>query len=271
MHIWIQKPNKMSLNIIAPSGEESGFIVPNIESRDTRIFYLINTKVEIRSYDPESFTGHQLFILNFSEIKPGIWIIKLRGEYITDGRYDIWLQDKYILPEGTKFLNPNPYNTLTIPSTAKNLITVAYYNGLNNSLVSASGKGFNTNGLINPDIATEGINILTTSSGSNNISKVSGSSAASAIVAGACALLLQWGIVDKNNLSMYSIKLRSLLIYSADRDDIYEYPNEDLGYGRLNLLEVFKVLGGNYRVNKDMLEYLIGNLYIRIPNDIIRN
>ncbi|WP_097034085.1 S8 family peptidase [Clostridium tertium] len=271
MHIWIQKPNKMSLNIIAPSGEESGFIVPNIESRDTRIFYLINTKVEIRSYDPESFTGHQLFILNFSEIKPGIWMIKLRGEYITDGRYDIWLQDKYILPEGTKFLNPNPYNTLTIPSTAKNLITVAYYNGLNNSLVSASGKGFNTNGLINPDIATEGINILTTSSGSNNISKVSGSSAASAIVAGACALLLQWGIVDKNNLSMYSIKLRSLLIYSADRDDIYEYPNEDLGYGRLNLLEVFKVLGGNYRVNKDMLEYLIGNLYIRIPNDIIRN
>ena len=112
---------------------------------------------------------------------------------------------------------------------------------------------------------------MTTSSGSNNISKVSGSSAAASIVAGACALLLQWGIVDKNNLSMYSIKLRSLLIYSADRDDIYEYPNEDLGYGRLNLLEVFKVLGGNYRVNNDMLEYLIGNLYIRIPNDIIRN
>ncbi len=113
--------------------KETGFIVPNIESRDTRIFYLINTKVEIRAYDPESFTGHQLFILNFSEIKSGIWMIRLRGEYITNGRYDIWLQDKYTLPEGTKFLNPNPYNTLTIPSTAKNLITVAYYNGVNNS------------------------------------------------------------------------------------------------------------------------------------------
>ncbi len=24
MHIWIQKPNKMSLNIIAPSGERNG-------------------------------------------------------------------------------------------------------------------------------------------------------------------------------------------------------------------------------------------------------
>lgn len=270
LHVWIQRPNKMALNIVAPSGEESGFINPNIKARDNRAFYLINTKVEIICYDPESYTGHQLFILNFTDIKPGIWTIKMRGQYIANGRYDIWLPDKRLLPGGTKFLNSNPDNTLTIPSTAKNLITVAYYDGTNNSLVSSSGRGFNTNGLINPDISTEGINILTISAGSDNVTKVSGSSAATAIVVGVCALLIQWAISDGNDLSMYSIKLRSLLIYSADRDSMYEYPNESLGYGKLNLQEIFKILGGNYRINKD-IEYLIGNLFIRIPNDIINN
>ena len=269
LQVWINKPNKMSLNIIAPTGEESGFIRPNIQSLDKRQFYLLNTGVEIRCYDPESFTGHQLFALDFKGIKRGIWKIVLRGEYVTNGRYDIWLIDKRLLPEGTKFLNPNPYNTLTIPSTAGNVITVAYYDGSKKSIVASSGKGFNTNYLINPDIATEGINILTVSPGSDNISKVSGSSAATAIVAGACALLLQWGIVDGNDLALYSIRLRSLLIYSASREDIYEYPNENLGYGKLNLQDVFRILGGNYRGDSNYLEYIIGGLFVRVSKEII--
>lgn len=271
LQVWIKRPNKMSLNIIAPTGEESGFITPNIESKDKRQFYLLNTEVEIRGYDPESFTGHQLFIIDFKDIKRGVWKIRLRGEYITDGRYDIWLTDKRLLPEGTKFLNPNPYNTLTIPSTAGNLITVAYYDGTTKSIVASSGKGFNTNYLINPDITTEGINILTVSSGSDNIAKVSGSSAATAIVAGACALLLQWGIVDGNDTSLYSTKMRSLLIYSADREDIYEYPNENLGYGKLDLQDVFRVLGGNYRSNNSYLEYKAGKLFVRVSREIINS
>ena len=271
LELWIKKPNKMSLNIISPNGDETGYIRPNIESKDFRQFYLLNTKVEIRCYDPESFTGHQLFVVNFIDIKPGIWNISLRGEYITDGRYDIWLKDKSLLPEGTKFLDPNPYNTLTIPSTAANVITVSYYDGITKSIMASSGKGFNVNWLINPDIATEGVNILTILAGSDSVTKVSGSSAAAAIVAGACALLLQWGIVDGNDASLYSIKLRSLLIYSADRDEIYEYPNEELGYGRLNLNDVFRILSGNYRSNIGYLEYNIGSLFIRIPDDLIND
>ena len=59
-----------------------------------------------------------------------------------------------------------------------------------------SGRGYNVDGLINPDITTGGVNILTTIPG-GNIQAVSGSSVATAIVAGVCLLILQWGIVDK--------------------------------------------------------------------------
>lgn len=269
LEVWIRSPNRMELNITSPNGEESGYIRPNLYTNDTRQFYLSNTRVNIIGHDPESFSGNQLFILNFEDIKPGIWKISLRGEYVIDGRYDIWLEDKSLLPEGTKFLNPNPYNTLTIPSTAIGVITVAYYNGITNSIVASSGKGFNTNLSVNPDITTDGINILSVSVGSDVEKKVSGSSAATAIIAGVCALLLQWGRVNGNDTSLYPVKLRSLLIYSANREELYQYPNETLGYGTLNLLEVFSVMSGNYRSDSECLEYYIGSMFVRIPQELI--
>ena len=264
-YIWIQKPDKMSLNIIDPAGEETGFLNSKIYSIESKDFYLLNTHLEIRGYDPENFTGHQVFILSFTDIKSGIWKIRLRGEYITRGRYDIWLPDKSLLPEGTRFLKVNPYTTLTIPATANKVITVAYYDSINNSIVASSGKGFNSNYIINPDLAADGIDILTTSGADNNIVQVSGSSAATAIVAGAACLLAQWQLMDKKYSGLYSIKLRSLLIYSAKRERNYVYPNEDLGYGKLNLADVFTVIGGRYRNNEEYIEYYINNLFIRYP------
>lgn len=267
-YIWIQRPNRMVLNIISPTGETTDFIIGGLESVQKRTFILLNTKLTITNYDPDPYTGHQVFYLDFEDMKPGIWRIQLIGEYIVTGRYDIWLPPKIILPEGTRFLNSNPSTTLTVPSTAPKVITVAYINNIQNSLMSSSGKGFNSNGLLNPDIATAGVNILTTSN-SNQVTTASGSSAATAIVCGVCALLLQWSILQKNDTTMYTTKMRSYLIYSAYRLPIYEYPNQDIGYGLLNLLNIFNILGGNFRsnlINEDeFIEYYINNLFIRMP------
>ncbi len=48
-----------------------------------------------------------------------------------------------------------------VPSTARYIISVAYYNSQTQSLLAESGKGFNINGWINPDITTAGKDILT--------------------------------------------------------------------------------------------------------------
>ena len=137
-YVWVQKPDEMSISVIDPAGEDTGFYNPKIYSIERKDFYLLNTQLEIRGYNPENFTGHQIFILNFNNIKNGVWKIRLRGDYITRGRYDIWLPDKKLLPEGTKFLKVDPYTTLTIPSTARSVVTVAYYNSNNNSIVASS-------------------------------------------------------------------------------------------------------------------------------------
>ncbi|MEG0295891.1 MAG: S8 family peptidase [Clostridium sp.] len=269
LYIWVQKPNRMSLNIVSPSGENSGDFIPNIFSIEQRKFYLTNTSVLVKCSDPENLTGHQLFTLVFTNINPGTWQFRLKGMFVTNGRFDIWLPSKLLLPEGTKFLNSSPYNTLTVPSTAENVITVAYYNGISGAIMGESGKGYNTNQLINPDITTVGTNVLTTSLDRSSVSVVSGSSVATAIVSGTCALLLQWGIVDGNDLTLYSTKMRSLLIYGADRDRNEDYPNEDTGYGKLNLYNIFNIIEGNYRTVVRGYQEKNKKIFFRIPEQFI--
>ena len=283
--IWVRRPNVASINVISPTGEASSIIEAKIGKLQPIKFVFLDTKMTVRYYNPEHFTGHEVINITFEDIKPGIWSFNIIGHYIIDGRYDIWLPPKSTLPENTIFLEPDPFNTLTMPSEAVNVVTVAYY-GQNNSLIAASGKGFNTNELINPDIATIGINILTTKP-SGGVTTFSGSSAATAIVAGACALLLQWGIINGNDRTMYTKKIRSYLLYGANRNQLNRYPNREVGYGDFDLLGTFNIISRTYmrknetrsinnlnkkniRQNCEFIEYYINNLFIRIPDKIGR-
>ncbi|EJT6476453.1 S8 family peptidase [Clostridium perfringens] len=270
---WIQRPNIMSLNIKSPSGEESSFIDAKIFLERSFKFILTDTSVNINYYVPDTFTGNELIYVEFKDIKPGIWTFELRGDYITNGRYDVWLAPSSLLPENTKFLSPNPLNTLMVPSTARYIITVAYYNSQTQSLLAESGKGFNINGWINPDITTAGKDILTIFPG-DRVGRMSGSSPATAIVAGVCVLLFQWGIINGNDRTMNSSKLRSYLIYGATRIPGQTYPNEYTGYGYLDLYEIFKniiaVPLAHYRstkINEDYTEYYCGRMLISVPCD----
>ena len=272
--IWVLKPNRASLNVISPNGEASNFIKSKINETESINFVFFNTEMTIKYYIPEHFTGHEVIAVNFTNIKAGIWTIQLRGDYITDGKYHIWLPPQKTLPEDTKFLQSDPFVTLTIPSTARKVATVAYY-GNDNALVAASGKGYNTRDLVlNPDIATIGTNILTTKP-SGGVTTVSGSSVATAIVAGACALLLQWGIVNGNDKTMYSTKVVVYLIHGADRSNTsYKYPSREIGYGFFDLLGTFDIISRSYRsyrsykemfIDNNFIEYYVKKLFIRIP------
>lgn len=269
IYIWIQRPNAASISIISPTGEASKVIEAKHNNSESIKFVFVDTSLKIQYFTPDHYTGDEVILLMFSNMKPGIWIFELFGTYITNGRFDIWLPPKITLPEGTEFLEPDPTTTLTIPSAASNVITISYLSE-NSSIIPSSGKGFNTDGRINPNVATIGMRILTTKPG-GGITTLSGSSAATAIVAGGCALLMQWGIIFGNDPSLYTRKINSYLYYGAKRNKNIEYPNRDVGYGEFNLLGTFNAISGIYRniydsrINPDYIEYNINNLFIRRP------
>lgn len=263
--IWIRKPNKMSLNVISPSGQSTKFITSKLYKSETFSFVYEATKLTLKFYVPDNVTGNQVIILTFTDIKPGIWKLQLKGEYIADGRYDIWLPPAITLPEGTKFLNSDPEVTLSLPSSSKKIVSVGYYDQESDSIVGKSGNGFPLNTYIKPDIAAPGVNILTTSL-SNKTTTVSGASVAAAITSGVCALLLQWGIVERNDLTMYASKIISYLIAGASRKPFDIYPNAHWGYGKLDFLGTINALSGTRNLesqNNFDLEYSLNNMLLR--------
>ena len=76
----------------------------------------------------------------------------------------------------------------------------------------------------------------------NHYTIMSGTSAAAAITAGACALMMQWGIVQGNDVSISTHQIRAYLIRGCNRMQTVSYPNPQWGYGTLNLFQSFNLM-----------------------------
>lgn len=236
--IWCKKPDKVALEIISPSGEKVDKISAKLNQTVDIKFIYEGTKMSIMFYLPEEVTGDQRITIRATDIKEGIWQFKLTGELIISGRYDAWLNQLKLLAPDTKFLNPSAYTTIVIPGTSDKAITVAFYNQKNNSNVPESGKGYTRDGKIKPDIAAGGVDALVANE-NGGTSIISGSSVATAVVAGCCALLYQWGIVYGNDPNMYSTKMKTYLIRGTSKREGENYPNPQWGYGCINMDGVF--------------------------------
>lgn len=253
--IYIQEPDRVSIGIVSPSGEVVEKIQAKLNKVENVRFIYEGTKMRISYLYPDPVTGGEVISIEARGLREGIWQFRLYGDYIVDGRYWSWLPQRSLLDEDTKFLSPSQYTTLTIPATGRKSIVSAYYNQNNNATVGQSGRGFTRDGRIKPDIAAGGINALVTTPGGGT-KVVSGSSVGAAVTTGCCALLLQWGIVDGNDPNLYSTEVRSYLIRGATMRVGDIYPNEQWGYGALNMKGVFdsireNLIGGVEKTRED--------------------
>ena len=269
IEIWIDKPNRVKLSIISPSGE----IIDNLESKNTnnsRIKFLYEqTEMIVNFTSPELTTGDSLIFIRAYNLRAGIWKLKLTGQYIVEGKYYAWIPQRELIDNETKFLNPVEYTTLTLPSTSRGAISVSYYNQNNNSTVSESSRGYTRDGHIKPDIAAGGSNALVTNPGGTT-SSMTGSSVAGAVVSGCCALILQWAVIDGNYPDIYSTQIKSYIISGAKGRAGDVYPNRDWGYGMFNMQGIFDRIMETYtpRSNEGFQEYKVNNLFIRKPKDL---
>ena len=152
---------------------------------------------------------------------------------IIDGRYHLWLPGQAGRSVTTRFLQPDPEVTLTIPSTAANVITVSAYDSRNETYASFSGRGFTRTEMIKPDLAAPGVEIVSAQPG-GGYGVVTGTSFATPFVTGSAALLMEWGIVRGNDPFLYGEKLKAYLIRGARQLSIAEdYPDPRLGWGVL--------------------------------------
>ncbi len=275
LSIWITRPDKISMEIISPTGEKLEKIqVPKLDEGQIEI-KLGESTIVIQYFIQEQSGGEQVIILMMKNIKGGIWQLNLIGEVVVNGRYDVWMHQRELLKGDSRFVDPDPYTTLTIPSSGRNILCTGYYDRKDTTLVAESGKGYTRDGRIKPTVVIGGTNILTTGLNNSNII-TSGSAVAGAILTGAVALLLQWGIVNKNDTNLYASKIYTYLIRGTIKKEGIVHPNPDWGYGILTCEELFKNLGrlpDNITLGESLNYFksiTLENMYFNIPCEVYR-
>ena len=185
-------------------------------------------------------SGGQLTVVRLLNATPGIWTIIVTGDIILDGTYHAWLPLTGFVSPTVEFLTPTPYYTIVVPATAIGLIAVGAYNGANNSLYVRSSWGPTRLPFMSPDLVAPGVNVIGLYP--SGYGPMDGTSVSAAITAGAAALLLQWGIVEGNDVAMSTYQIRAYMIRGCSRSDTITYPNAQWGYGRLNLISSFNLM-----------------------------
>ena len=226
--------DEISIEIKSPTGSSSGVIKVKQGYQEGNIdsnrFFMYNTGPK-----PISMNGEITISLVAASdfLTVGNWGITI---YLDSGQgkgYDIWMPVSEGLNPNTKFLQPNPYNTLGIPATVQKALSVGSYNSLSDSASSFSGRGALEGRENKPDIVAPGEAIEAAIPG-GGYDALTGTSMAAPHGAGACALMMQWGIVKANDPFMYGDRLKYFLLKSAKRGrtDVV-YPSPIWGYGTL--------------------------------------
>ena len=241
IEIWIPAPDIMSVLVRSPLNEYVEMIPERFISNETRQLLFEKTEITIE-YDLANFrNGDQVIFIKLREPTPGIWTITLRSHVYLTGKFDAWLPLKTWIEEDTYFLDPDPNCTVTMPGSFSSVITVGAYDHRDGSLFIESGRGPSRIGYIRPDLVAPGVNIGAPGL-MGDYASFSGTSAATAIVAGSAALLLEWGIVREKDPSMNTYKVRNYLIGGARREKNILYPNNIWGYGKLDLRGAFNMM-----------------------------
>ncbi len=235
LEIWGSIPEIFSVSVITPGGESTSAIrVDNNQSRSFTFIYE-ETAIEIDSELAEQSSGKALMLIRFNRPTPGVWRIQVRDA----GEFNMWLPVKEFLSGETYFLRPNPDTTLTEPGYAEEIITVSGYQDENGAFWGESGRGYAADGEVKPDIAAPAVDIPVSSPAYET---ATGSSLSVAITAGATAQFLEWAIVRSNDLYIKGREIKTYLQRGAARDAGLTYPNEQWGYGKLDLQGVFEAL-----------------------------
>ena len=207
------------------------------------------------------------FITN-TYIQAGVWTFELTPRNIVYGGYQFFLPSSATRSEGTRFFRESPHVTLTVPSTSLKVITVGAYDVYTGGVADFSGRGYvfrqllgNFSGedvlagrrqssdalrtsemnldvrtlidTVKPDLVAPGVDIETVSV-RGGYTRVSGTSYATPMVAGAAALLMEWGIVRGNDPYLYGEKLKAYLIKGARViPGEEELPDDRAGWGAL--------------------------------------
>lgn len=244
--VWSNFVDDILWSLTSPNGKNIS-LTPLINPDST--YYLQDTQIEVIHRGPTQYSTNQETIFSFrlsSDLPQGNWRLSFYGETIVSGRINLWLPTVEEVGKRTAFLLPSSYLTASIPSTSGRTVAVGGYNDKTNTISTFSGRGPEDYTMAIPDIVAPAEAILSTSC-QGGFDYFTGTSVAAPAVTGTAALMMEWGIVDKNDPFLYGQRIRAFLRRYASRQSNIDYPNPTWGYGSLNIQSILNNLSENRR------------------------
>lgn len=238
LQLWKAYADEIEISIETPSGER----LPTLSEKiGTQRYRAGETDLLIYYGKPGPFQVTQEIYFDFIPVETyltsGIWKIHLHGRRIREGNYNLWLPGGNVLNPVTGFYRPIAAETLTIPSTAAKVITVGAYDSRLNAYADFSGRGGSNLSFPKPDLVAPGVNITAPTPG-GAYTTVTGTSFSTPFVTGSAALLMEWGIIQRNDPFLWGEKVKAYLRRGAQPlPGFNEYPNEAVGWGSLCVSE----------------------------------
>lgn len=238
IQLWKSYEDRFGVILVSPGRVRYEVVLSGSPGRQEVV--LGTTKVLIYVGMPTPYSSLQelffVFLPTGAYVDSGVWEWQFTPEKIVSGNYQMYLPTAALRNSGTRFFQPTPNLTLTIPSTARAVISVAAYNDTLNAYADFSGRGLPESGQIyldseggKPDLAAPGVGILAAKAGGGT-DTYTGTSFAAPMVSGAAALLMEWGIVQGNDPYLYGEKVKAFLRKGAKpiRGE-GSYPNNRVG------------------------------------------
>lgn len=192
MNLWGSAPGMFSAEITSPTGEKIPRIFPRPLEQQRYDFVFENTILDIQYELAEIISGDERLLFSFQNPTAGIWKFRIFAVDGLENSFHIWLPVTGFIGEDTYFLRSDPDTTITEPANTSGVITFAGYDALSESIWIDSGRGYTRNGLQKPDLTAPAVDVASIDIRGRS-STLTGTSAAAAIGAGACALFMEWG------------------------------------------------------------------------------
>lgn len=236
IQIWKNYQDDAKITLISPSGEQfdlTGHGAGAIQASFS------DTRILVFNGEPTPYyAGQEIYVQLLPEqsyISSGIWRVQITALNAPFGRFQLYLPSESASGGTSRFLQPTPDGSFTIPSTVDAGISVGAYDSRTDSYADFSGRGFRefAGTFYNkPDLAAPGVGIVSTRAG-GGYGTYTGTSFATPFVTGAAALLMEYGIARGNDPFLYSAKVKAYLIRGARQLPGLETPNPMTGWGAL--------------------------------------